>query len=98
MNIVTHRRTLQLLIVFAVAALTLAASHKTAAQTINIDRVVADLEPEIQRVLLEGRIPSAAIALIAGDRVDASGAYGHSNLWARTPATSSTVYLIGSPL
>lgn len=66
------------------------------AQTINIDRVVADLEPEIQRTLLEGRIPSASIALIAGDKVIWSSAYGYSNLWARTPATTSTVYLIGS--
>lgn len=73
-----------------------AASSSALAQTVNIDRVVADLEPEIQRTLLEGRIPSAAIALIAGDRVIWSGAYGHSNLWARTPATPSTVYLIGS--
>lgn len=66
------------------------------AQTINIDRVVADLEPEIQRALLAGNIPSASIALIAGDRVIWTGAYGYSNLWARTPATPSTVYLVGS--
>src|SRR6185295_4612920 len=66
------------------------------AQTVNIDRVVADLEPEIQRTLLEGRIPSAAIALVSGDKVIWSSAYGQSNLWSRTPATTSTVYLIGS--
>ena len=96
MNKFRHRRTLQLLVAIGVAAIALAASPKTTAQTINVDRVVADLEPEIQRTLLEGRIPSAAIALIAGDRVIWTGAYGHSNLWARTPATPSTVYLIGS--
>ena len=98
MNKFRHRRPrlLQLLIAVAVATMVLTASPKTIAQTINIDRVVADLEPEIQRTLLEGRIPSAAIALIAGDRVIWTGAYGHSNLWARTPATPSTVYLIGS--
>jgi CubicO group peptidase (beta-lactamase class C family) len=84
------------LIAIVVAAIALTTSQKAVAQTINIDRVVADLEPEIQRTLLEGRIPSAAIALIAGDRVIWTGAYGHSNLWARTPATPSTVYLIGS--
>ena len=65
-------------------------------QTINVDRVVAELEPEIQRAMIEGRIPSASIALIAGDRVIWKSAYGYSNLWARTPATPSTVYLIGS--
>jgi CubicO group peptidase (beta-lactamase class C family) len=89
-------RVSHLLIAICVAAIALTVSLKATAQTINIDRVVADLEPEIQRTLLEGRIPSAAIALIAGDRVIWSGAYGQSNLWARTPATTNTVYLIGS--
>ncbi|HXD34974.1 MAG TPA: serine hydrolase domain-containing protein [Pyrinomonadaceae bacterium] len=65
-------------------------------QTVNIDRVVAELEPEIRRALLAGNIPSASIALISGDRVIWTNAYGYSNLWARTPATPNTVYLIGS--
>jgi CubicO group peptidase (beta-lactamase class C family) len=89
-----HNRRALLAIVLAALSLTL--SPATAAQSINIDRVVADLEPEIQRTMLEGKIPSAAIALISGDRVIWSGAYGYSNLWARTPATTNTVYLIGS--
>ena len=80
----------------SVFAILLTATGLTNAQTINIDRVVAELEPEIQRALVAGNIPSASIALIAGDRVIWSGAYGYSNLWARTPATPSTVYLIGS--
>lgn len=46
--------------------------------------------------MLEGKIPSATVALIAGDQVIWTGAYGQSNLWARTPAVPSTVYLIGS--
>ena len=68
----------------------------TNAQTVDVDRVVAELEPEIQRSLLAGSIPSASIALVSNDRVIWSNAYGHSNLWARTPATTNTVYLIGS--
>src|SRR6266508_5165235 len=84
------------LVAISVAAIFLAASRPVISQTINTDRVVAELEPEIQRALLAGNIPSASIALIAGDRVIWTGAYGYSNLWARTPATSSTVYLIGS--
>src|SRR5215831_17939438 len=83
-------------VAIGVAVMILTAFRITLAQTINIDRVVAELEPEIQRALLEGKIPSAAVALIAGDRVIWTGAYGYSNLWARTPATTSTVYLIGS--
>src|SRR5215510_8215460 len=85
-----------LLIATTLTTIILIAAASAAAQSINIDRVVADLEPEIQRTLLEGKIPSAAVALVAGDRVIWSSAYGQSNLWARTPATTNTVYLIGS--
>jgi CubicO group peptidase (beta-lactamase class C family) len=98
-RIQTQRRTRlrqEFLVVISIAAILLTASRPAIAQTINIDRVVADLEPEIQRALIAGNIPSASIALIAGDRVIWTGAYGYSNLWARTPATPSTVYLIGS--
>jgi CubicO group peptidase (beta-lactamase class C family) len=59
----------------------------TQAQTINIDRLAADLEPEIQRAMIEGKIPSATVALVSGDRIIWTGAYGYSNIWARTPAT-----------
>jgi CubicO group peptidase (beta-lactamase class C family) len=82
--------------IIIVLTITLPVSNRTSAQAVNIDRVVAELEPEIQRTLLAGNIPSASIALIAGDRVIWTSAYGYSNLWARTPATPSTVYLIGS--
>src|SRR5262245_37054955 len=71
-------------------------STTVVSQTVNIDRVVAELEPEIQRTLLAGNIPSASIALISGNKVVWTNAYGYSNLWARTPATPNTVYLIGS--
>src|SRR2546427_3302763 len=80
----------------SLAALLLIIPALAGAQTVNIDRVVAELEPEIQRTLLAGNIPSASIALIAGDKVIWTNAYGYSNLWARTPATPNTVYLIGS--
>jgi len=85
-----------LFVAAAVAAMVLTAPRTLSAQTVNIDRVIAELEPEIQRALLAGNIPSASIALISGDRVVWTNAYGYSNLWARTPATPSTVYLIGS--
>lgn len=83
-------------IVLSLTAMSLCFGRGTSAQTINIDRVVAELEPEIHRTLLAGNIPSASIALVSGDQVIWSGAYGHSNLWARTPAATNTVYLIGS--
>src|SRR6187200_3125357 len=86
----------RLFAVISVAVVVCAAVSSTTAQTVNIDRVVAEPEPEIQRTLLAGNIPSASIALVSNDRVIWSSAYGYSNLWARTPATTNTVYLIGS--
>jgi len=65
-------------------------------QTIDIPKLLVELEPEIRRSMVEGKIPSESIALVAGDKVIWTGAYGESNLWARTPATPETVYLIGS--
>jgi len=66
------------------------------AQTVDIQKVAVDLEPEIRRAMMDGKIPSMTIALISGDKVIWTGAYGESNVWARTPATTNTVYLIGS--
>src|SRR5215470_5408016 len=86
----------RLFAVISVATIVCAAASLTSGQTINIDRVVAELEPEIRRTLLAGNIPSASVALVSNDRVIWSDAYGYSNLWARTPATTNTVYLIGS--
>src|SRR5687767_10861072 len=78
------------------AAIVLFAPGVAVSQTVNIDRVVAELEPEIRRTMLAGNIPSASIALVSGNQVVWTGAYGISNLWARTTATPNTVYLIGS--
>jgi hypothetical protein len=71
-----QERSRRIKLIIALVALVLGVSRPGASQTINIDRVVAELEPEIQRTLLEGKIPSAAIALISGDRVIWSNAYG----------------------
>ena len=100
MNIQKHRTIRRsckrFFVTIGLAAILLCAPTLASAQTINIDRVVAELEPEIQRTLLAGNIPSASIALISGNQVIWSGAYGYSYLWARIPATPNTVYLIGS--
>jgi hypothetical protein len=44
----------------SVFAILLTATGLTNAQTVDIDRVVAELEPEIQRTLVAGNIPSAS--------------------------------------
>ena len=83
-------------LLFILSALLLFVPTAARAETVDLDRVLPELEPEIQRTLLAGNIPSASVALIAGDKVIWTNAYGYSNLWARTPATPNTVYLIGS--
>src|SRR5689334_3889914 len=82
---------------FLLAFVGLSLSGRAAlAQTVDIQKVAVDLEPEIRRAMVDGKIPSMTIALISGDKVIWTGAYGESNVWARTPATTNTVYLIGS--
>lgn len=61
-----------------------------------IARVVSQLEPEVRRAMLDGNIPSVALALADRDGEMWSGSWGESNLWAGTPASTETVYLIGS--
>src|SRR5690349_24725033 len=68
----------------------------SAAQTVDVAKVTNELEPAIRQAMIDGKIPSASIALISGDKVIWTGAYGEANLWARTPATTQTMYLIGS--
>ncbi|HWQ36452.1 MAG TPA: serine hydrolase domain-containing protein [Blastocatellia bacterium] len=77
-------------------ALPLLLTLTAAAQTINTERLAAALEPEIRRAMSEGNIPSCTVALVAGDRIIWTGAYGYSNVRARVPAKTDTVYLIGS--
>jgi len=65
-------------------------------QSVDLKQLVPKLEFEVQRIMLEGEIPSATIALVHEDKIIWTGAFGHSNIWARTPAMPKTVYLIGS--
>jgi len=95
-RIQTNRRAHPWLFFVTLAVLALISPKLALAQGIDTDRVVAELEPEIRRAMADGKIPSATVALIAADQVIWTGAYGNSNLWARTAATKDTVYLIGS--
>ncbi len=65
-------------------------------KAINLDLLVIKLETAIHQTMLEGKIPSATVALVNGGEIIWTSAYGYSNLWARTFAVPSTVYLIGS--
>src|SRR5207247_9387122 len=74
----------------SLAAILLIIPRIVVAQTVNLDRVVSELEPEIQRTLLAGNIPSVSIAMISGDRAIWTNSYGYPNLWARTPYHPTT--------
>lgn len=65
-------------------------------QQSEVARIVARFEPEVRRAMLAGSIPSLTVAITDRQGELWSGAFGQSNLWARTPASTNTVYLIGS--
>jgi CubicO group peptidase (beta-lactamase class C family) len=85
----------------AAGALGLAAQQpgpERSGRVVDVERVVAELEPEIRRAMTEGRIPSLTMALVSGEDVIWSRGFGDANLYFRAPATPSTVYPIASTL
>ncbi|MFC1575803.1 serine hydrolase domain-containing protein [Gemmatimonadota bacterium] len=61
-----------------------------------VARVAARLETEMRRAMLDGNIPSITLAITDRQGELWAGATGESNLWAHTPASTQTVYLIAS--
>ncbi len=59
-------------------------------------RLAALLDPEIERALKLGRIPSMAVVCFSGDRIVWTRSAGLSNVRVKTPAACDTVYLIAS--
>lgn len=59
-------------------------------------RLAALLDPEIERSLKIGRIPSMAVVCFAGDRIVWTRSAGLANVRVKTPAACDTVYLIAS--
>ncbi|HPW17485.1 MAG TPA: serine hydrolase domain-containing protein [Candidatus Aminicenantes bacterium] len=59
-------------------------------------RLSALLDPEIERSLKAGRIPSLAVVCVSGDRVVWTRSAGLANIRVKTPAACDTVYLIAS--
>lgn len=79
-----------------VITLLLFSPRTTLAQSAGIEFLVSKLVPEIEQMMVEGNVPSATVALVSGDKIIWTGAFGYSNLWAKTLAVPETVYLIGS--
>lgn len=80
----------------AVALLAVATGVSAQVRTESVAGVMNRLEPEIRAIMQEHQIPSLTIALVDRERILYTGAFGESNVWARTPARVETVYLIGS--
>jgi len=59
-------------------------------------RIAALLDPEIERSLKVGRIPSMTVVLVSGDRIVWTRSAGLANIRVKTPAACDTVYLIAS--
>jgi len=59
-------------------------------------RLAALLDPEIERSLKVGRIPSMAVVCVSGDRIVWTRSAGLANVRVKTPAACDTVYLIAS--
>ncbi|MEN6561556.1 MAG: serine hydrolase domain-containing protein [Acidobacteriota bacterium] len=59
-------------------------------------RLAAILDPEIERALKLGRIPSMAVVCVSGDRIVWTRSAGLSNVRVKTPAACDSVYLIAS--
>lgn len=58
--------------------------------------LAAALDPEIEKVLKVGRVPSLTIALISGDKIVWTRAAGLADIRTKTPASCDTVYVVGS--
>lgn len=63
---------------------------------VDLDAVVATLSNEIRRRMAAEHVPAVSIALVRGDAVVWTGAFGVANVWAKTPATPDTVFSTGS--
>lgn len=60
------------------------------------EELFQEIETEIEDTMLKGKIPSVSAVLVSSEKIIWTGAFGYSNLWAKTPAVPQTVYLIGS--
>jgi CubicO group peptidase (beta-lactamase class C family) len=59
-------------------------------------RLAALLDPEIERSLKVGRIPSMAVVCFSGERIVWTRSAGLANIRVKTPAACDTVYIIAS--
>ncbi|MFH0894153.1 MAG: DUF2225 domain-containing protein [Bacteroidota bacterium] len=61
-----------------------------------IENIKKTLTEKINKILKETGIPSISISLVKGDTIIWSEAFGFANVKKQVPATSSTIYCVGS--
>jgi CubicO group peptidase (beta-lactamase class C family) len=66
--------------------------------TFDLERTKAVLTELIERNMKERGVPSISIALVRGDAIVWTAAFGYANVHTRTPATPETLYNTGSTL
>src|SRR5690348_18022938 len=54
------------------------------------------LSAVIEKTLADNGVPSLSIALVRGDSIVWTAAFGYANMRTRTPATTETLYSTGS--
>jgi len=92
-------RRIQIAPLFALLALfasLVGAPRAASADAPDLADVTMRLEREIRRRMATDRLPSVSVALVRDGAVAWKAAYGHANVWAKTPATPDTLYSTGS--
>jgi len=62
----------------------------------DLEKTKTVLSGLIQKTLAENGVPSMSIALVRGDSIVWTAAFGYTNMRTRTPATTETLYSTGS--
>lgn len=75
----TKLRIFSLYLILCFLALIIFTAGNIGAQSVDLDRLVPEFEISIKQMMLEGKVPSCAIALVSGDGILWTGAYGYSN-------------------
>lgn len=87
------RRSLRLALLLLVA---LAGAASAQSGQFDLDKTKRVLTGLIEQAIRDRGVPSISIALVRGDSIIWTAAFGHANVRTRTPATPATIYSTGS--
>src|SRR5512140_2764732 len=90
------KRALLVLCVLALVAVSTGRPAVARAGRFDLERTKTVLSGLIETAIAERGIPSISIALVRGEAIVWTAAFGHANVRTRTPATPDTIYCTGS--